>query len=323
MFFRKSFYKFAESKQNTIKMNEDLQKHINEFILKNEGKRFTLDELNKHLSKFIDKQNNHSNPLFEGYSPREMSYLMYEQLGSDNSPVKFLPLNETDYDSIPLFRLIKYITDFLSNNGQIKLTATGRFPLKMVNELYPIGISDSLIEEGFFKLRKEGDSVLIRLAHIMLLLMKMVKERKNVMTLTKIGEQMIKNNETLLRELLYAFRFKLNLGYFDAYSHQKINGLGISFSLVLLSKYGDKKRPYQFYANKYFAAYPDLLKEISPRYTSAEEEAGSCYFIRLFKRCLLFLGLIEIEEKRKNWDNDIIYKTPLFDKLIKIEPHKF
>lgn len=70
------------------------------------------------------------------------------------------------------------------------------------------------------------------------------------------------------------------------------------FSLILLSKYGNQKRSYRFYAEKYFKAFPDLMKGFDNQYGTVEEQGAFCCSIRTFERFMLHLGLIEIEKTK-------------------------
>ena len=90
------------------------------------------------------------------------------------------------------------------------------------------------------------------------------------------------------------------------------------FSLILVSKYGGQKRSYKFYADKYFKAFPDLLKNYDVDYGTIEENSARCYSVRTFERYMLYFGLIEVEAENR-YDSEInIRKTPLFDKVIEI-----
>lgn len=54
-----------------------------------------------------------------------------------------------------------------------------------------------------------------------------------------------------------------------------------------------------------------------------EKRAHNCYSLRTFDRFLNYFGLIKIERDENKWTFDThITKTDLFDKLIKVKPHK-
>lgn len=72
----------------------------------------------------------------------------------------------------------------------------------------------------------------------------------------------------------------------------------------------------EFYADKYFKAFPHFLisKNVEFRY------AKSYYSHKTFERFLTYFGLITIEKEGKGLDEKMyVQKTELFDKLIHCE----
>lgn len=301
-------------------INEELQKHITE-CEKKYGPAPSLEVLNQWIGEFMQKLNNTGLPQFEGYSSTEM-FTIIHGLWNENSPVQMRELSEQDFNAIPLFCQIKYITDVLHREGKIKLTSTKAIPPKFVKEMYELGVRDWMIEEGYSKLRKEGDSQSVVLTHILLKLMKIIKEQKGVMTFTKSGEMIAKNNQKLFEELLMTFTNKFNFAYFDGYENESIGGMASGFSFILLSKYGIEKRSYKFYAEKYFKAFPDLLKGFDSNYSTIKEQGARCFSLRTFERFMLHFGLIEFEETKHPENEIYITKSQLFDKIIQVIPPK-
>lgn len=295
-------------------MDEELQRYIAE-CEKKYGPATSIELLNQWIGEFMQKRNSAPLSQFEGYSPNHMFAIIHGLWGI-GSPVKMKRLSEEDLNTIPLFRQIKYITDTLLCEGKIKLTATKAIPPKIVKEVYELGVRDELIEAGISKLTKELDSQAVILTHIMLKIMKVIKEQKGVMTLTKNGERFAKDSNKLFQELLWNFTCRYNFSYLDGYGNEPVGGMGSGFSFILLSKYGDQKRSYKFYAEKYFQAFPDLLKGFTREYCTIEEQGANCYSLRTFERFMLHFGLVEIEKTKYPESEVYIKKTPLFDKMI-------
>ena len=90
------------------------------------------------------------------------------------------------------------------------------------------------------------------------------------------------------------------------------------FSLILIAKYGGQKRSYKFYADKYFKAFPDLLRNYEVNYNTIEKHSAQCYSVRTFERYMLYFGLIEIEKTKYPEQKIYITRTPLFDRVISI-----
>ena len=193
----------------------------------------------------------------------------------------------------------------LQRDGKIKLTTKGALPTKLVKEIYPLGASDYLVEAGLSKLYKEADTIATQLTHFVMKEMKIVKEVHGVMTIAKGREKMLEDDYALMKSMFYVMTNLFNFAYFDRMVDENIGIVGISYSIVLLHKYGNIKRSSAFYSTKYFKAFFPGVND------------HHAYSIRVFDRCLRQLGLITYEE-RGFIDSPYIQKTDLFDKLITV-----
>lgn len=280
-----------------------------------------LEEINKHLEKIQNELNNRGLPDFEGYSPLEMQFILYDTFGK-NSPIQLNELCDTDFKKIPLLNQTKYLLQIVNDSVELKLTTKGFLPTKIVSDIYNQEfIKDEMIESGISKLYKETDSNSINLTRILLELSGLVKKRNNKLSLTKKGKTEFNDNHKLLKSIMLTFGTKFNWAYYDGYGENEIGQLGFGFSLILLSKYGSAKRLDLFYGKKYLTAFPMLLARIEPsKFSTREEQVYRCYSLRTFDRFLDYFGLIKIDSKNK-WDSEkFIKKTDLFDKLIKVRP---
>ena len=282
----------------------------------------SLEELQKHIDQIMNEQNNRGIPEFEGYSPIDMQYILYDTFG-EKSPIQLLKLSELNYNNIPILNQIKYLLQLIDKKGELKLTTKGYLPTKVVSEIYNQKfIKDEMIESGISKLYKETDSMSINLTRILSELSGTVKKRNKKLSLTKKGKAELNNNHKLLKSIFKAFGTKFNWAYFDGYGDNQIGQLGFGFSLILISKYGSEKKPDYFYSNKYLSAFPMLIEQVEPsQFETNEKHASECYSLRTFDRFLNYFGLIKIESENK-WDSEkFIMKTELYDKLIKVRPH--
>ena len=263
-------------------------------------------------------------PNFEGYSPIEMQYILYSIFDED-SPIKILELSESDYNKIPILNQIKYLLRLIEKKGELKMTAKGFLPTKVVSEIYGQKfIKDEMIEAGLSKLYKETDAMSINLTRILSELSGLVKRRHNKLSLTKKGKLELNENHRLLKTIFSTFGEKFSWAYYDGYGDTQIGQLGFGFSLILLSKYGSENRHHSFYSKKYLSAFPVLIEKLIPsKFDTVERQASSCYSIRTFDRFLNYFGLIHIiSDGILNPDKDI-KKTALFDKLIDIRPPNY
>ena len=67
-------------------------------------------------------------------------------------------------------------------------------------------------------------------------------------------------------------------------------------SLFLISEYGNITRNSEFYAEKYFEAYPYLLTEKS--FDGSIDTNYRCYSVRTFERFLEYFGFTESTEEK-------------------------
>lgn len=281
-----------------------------------------LNEIQNHLDNIMSEQNNRTIPDFEGYSPFEMHQILHFTFEAD-SPIKLQKITDLDYKNIPLLNQIKYLTNLISVKGEIKLTNKGFLPTNVVSDIYQQRfLTDEYIERGISKLYKETDSLTINLTRLLIELAGIAKKRTGKLSLTKKGEKILSNDQKLLKTIIEIFASKFNWAYYDGFGENHIGQLGYGFSLILLSKYGDKNRLDSFYSEKYFKAFPQLLDSIEPTYGTLESYSTRCYSLRTFDRFLDFFGLINIEQERNGLDTiKHISKSKIFDKLIKCTPH--
>lgn len=280
-----------------------------------------MDEnIYRQAKKKIAKHNKTGRSIFENYSPNEMQHLIYDLFG-EKSPIQWINMDKTDYKAIPMFIQIKYLTHIIKDEEELKLTQKGHLRTKLVADIYKQGfIKDEAIESGITKLYKETDANAINLTRILLEISPIVKKRHNKLSLTQKGRQIIKDDHKFLLTLLKAFFNKFNWAYYDGYTQNQIGRMGVGFTFILISKYGNSERPASFYAEKYFNAFSHLLDELSPDPHMTNKERGEgCYTLRTFDRFLNWFGLVNVRQETYS-DPKYILKTDLFDKLIKCRP---
>ena len=278
-----------------------------------------LERLKKYVEQLIQEENNKSIPDFEGYSPIEMSHILDHPF-DNNSPIQLIETGEVDYNNMPLLSQIKHLLQIVEENGELKLTAKGFLPTKVVAEIYHQGfIKNQFIELGISKLYKETDALGVHLTRLIAELSGLVKKRHKKMSLTKKGKVELNDNFKLFKSIFTAYTTKFNWAYNDGFGENDIGQLGFGFSLILLNKYGSEKQRNHFYTEKYFKAFPKLL-ELNEQ--SGNDSSYRCYSVRTFDRFLEYFGFIKIV-KKSPWDSiNSIEKTDRFDKLIKIIPPK-
>ena len=281
-----------------------------------------LGDLQKHIDQVMNEQNNREIPEFEGYSPFEMHHILHFTF-EPNSPINLQNLADSDCLKCPMFNLVKYFLDLVKSKGEIKLTAKGFLPTKIVQDIYNQGfLEEYQFSSGISKLYKESDSLTVNLTRLLSELAGLTKKRNGKISLTKTGEKIASDNQKLIDLIFKTMTQKFSWAYYDHYENEQIGQFGFGFSLILLSKYGAEKQLDNFYSDKYIKAFPQFLESINPTYGTIEEYAGNCYSVRTFERFMHFFGLVKIEKEGKMLDRmKFIIKTELFDKLIKVRPH--
>ncbi len=276
-----------------------------------------MDEIEKYVLESIRHKNNRPIDDFEGYSPNEMQIILYDFF-SAKCPVQIQEISNSNYLKIPLLNQVKFLLKIIQENNGLKLTKKGNLPTKVVAEIYSQGyLKDDFIDSGISKLYKEEQVQTIRLTRILLELSDLVKKRNNILSITKKGQKLIINNPLLFKHILMIFSSKFNWAYFDGYENEEIGQTGFGFTLLLLNKYGKKERNIFFYAKKYLKAF-DFKNNPNSDFP---DNLPNAYSIRTFDRFLDYLGLVQISGKRFGEIRNV-KTTKLFEKLIKVQPHK-
>jgi predicted transcriptional regulator len=267
----------------------------------------------------INEQGHRGISEFEGYSAIEMESILYEPF-EKNSPIQLLKMSEAEYNNVPILNQIKYFLKLIEREGELRLTAKGFLPRKIVFEIYNQKFLKEA-EEGVGRIYRETDLIHVNLTRILSQLSGIVKKRNNKLSLTKKGKEELYDNHRLLKNILRTFGIKFNWAYHEGYGDNYVGQFGFGFSLILLSKYGNKKRLDSFYSDKYFRAFPMLLNDVqSTQYSTKMEVALASYSLRTFNRFLRYFGLIKIDSSKTLKTPKYVVKTELFDKLIKVIP---
>ncbi len=264
--------------------------------------------------------NNQANEDFDGYSPTEMEYILYEPFIKE-SPVQFCEnIPDELLDQVPMLKMVEYLMDKIEEAGELKLTKTGALPRNIVLDLYGRYIKDEAVERFHYKVSKETDSISVQAAHISLVVSKLIRKRNNKISLTRLGKSLKTNRRELFINVFTAYGQRFNLAFFDGYESQIVGNLGFAFSLILLSKFGEEKLQTSFYSDKYGKAFPEVLKDFGHSYSTPKKEMERCYARRTFHNFFNLFNLIEIEET-PSWDEpDLVKKSAIFDHIFRIIP---
>ncbi len=282
-----------------------------------------LDWMNQFFCELIDKGNDgivNLMPYINASMGIENS--SSDRVFSDDVDQEFCvrinTLPEIEYEKIPIFKQVKYFLKLIRNEGEIKLTKNGYLPQKIVKRIF----EQRMIKEPydyFGKRYNERDIITVHITNILVELAGLYKKRHNKISLTKTGAEMLSDNKMLFSLIFRTFVTKLNWAYFDGCLNEDIGQYGFEYSLILLSKYGDKKRNTYFYAKKYFEFFPYLLNASNTDGFYDVDSAYYCYSFRTFYRFLYYFGLVNVKRGKVYNFQMFVKKTALFDKLVVLE----
>ncbi len=268
-----------------------------------------LDDLNKELQKRAKIHNNTPIDAFEGLTPVQMRQL--ENFPNNESPLVLNKLSEEELQICPLYLQVRFLIDKMKGGRELKLTKSGALPTNLVKEIYGLGcLKNKYIDEGITKLYKESDAEEISITRILLEISSLTKKRKGKLSPTKKGEKYADEGNSILVEILTVLLYKFNWAYFDRYEYEVIGRINPAFSLFLLKKYGSTQRSSNFYAEKYFKAFPQLLEE--------QKSSFRCYSLRTFERYFKFMGFVNLEKEEILKLADI-QKTQFFDNIFSLK----
>lgn len=281
-----------------------------------------MDDIQQYLNKFMERENNRGLAQFERYSPIEIEYLIHYPF-EPNSPIALLKGTDSDYDKIPILNQVKYLLNRINETKSIKLTQAGYLPTKLVRVTLDQNFLNLNDPERNFIANKELDSPFLHLTMNLMTISGLIKKQNGTISLPAKTKRILDNNEALFRKIFETFVLKYNWAYNTWGNEEKIGQLGFGFTLVLISKYGNIYRPYSFYAQKYFTAFPALLSSVNSLYGSSQEFAYEIYRLRSFTSQNKYFNLFDVQDN-EDWKNRkvLVKKSVLFDRLIKCEPHK-
>ncbi|KKP81337.1 MAG: hypothetical protein UR81_C0001G0008 [Candidatus Levybacteria bacterium GW2011_GWB1_35_5] len=227
-----------------------------------------------------------------------------------------LVVTNDEVKSIPFFHDFIIYLKYLEEQP-IKLTATGNISLKDIHELSKRFKEQEVFEEFKhfgWKITTEPQIQFLHQIKIIARVMRLTCKNKSVLSITKSGRGFLKNLSSLeqFNEMVLHYWYRVNWDYFtptrEIYGSsfsERLQDVQKSIWHTLLNKgtnwidYSEFCKSVNLYFNftPYFEDYP---------YSTPEEELKSEIRHVLFRRNLVLFGCVEIEEKGKKWDAEIV-----------------
>ena len=280
----------------------------------------SLEELNAFAAQRMEVQNKRSLTEFCGLSPEQMYHLLHTPFTAPET-VRFATDIESSGDS-GIMRIFISLVEAIGESG-LKATAKGNLPLKFCKAMAEqIGQQDN----GIRRLRLGGISSEVDLeelhcARLVAQLAGLIRKYRGKFVLNRKCRDMLalKNNGGIYLELFKAYTTQFNWGYRDGYPEAPIVQHSFLYTLFLLGSFGDVERPQRFYEDRFLAAFPmalDMFPETS--YSSTEDDARHCYFLRSLERFAVFFGLAEFSSASGKLYREKcqVRKTALLDRFV-------
>ena len=305
-----------------MSLSDDIIKKIQEEINRRGGMVHSTNENNQIVREVTDMHNTSLLPGFEGLSPSQMHYILNDPF-SEECVVRFNKNMNPAYTSqLPMVQIGIIILNNIDPVKGLNLTMTGKLSRKIIREIYNLGFfgqnQDIILTS---KVLNEADYLPAGMGHILLKLAGLIRIRKNRMYLTNSGRSAQQNSNELFTKLFQSFVQKFNKGYFDRYENEEIGNTVFAFIIYLLARYGDVLRDCDFYARKYFKAFPMLASLSSSQYINSEYNPNhSCFKIRVITRGLDLFGLVDLKVTKLDFYRFkySVKKSPAFDSIFSI-----
>ena len=284
----------------------------------------SLEDLNAFAKQRMDQRNQRALDEFCGLSPEQMTHLLYTPFDSPETVCFSADVASTRDTEI--MRLFIPLVEAIGENG-LKTTAKGNLPLKfckaMADQLRQAdngeGGGSRLLRFG--GISSEIDLEILHCTRLVAQVTGLIRKYRGKFVLTRKCQKMLvlEDYGNIYFELFKGYTTKFNWGYRDGYPEAGIVQHSFLYTLFLLASFGNIQRPQQFYEDKFLAAFPmalDMLPATS--YSTAEDEASHCYFLRSMDRFAVFFGLAEFNLKSRKLYREkyLVRKSTLLDNFV-------
>lgn len=280
----------------------------------------SLDELNDFTRQLMKERNQKARDEFCGLSPVQMAHLLYAPFSSAETVTFSTAI--APGSQVGIMRLFMLLADAVGDSG-LKATATGNLPLKFCKAVAQRlqkedDGTDWLLVGG---IRSESDLEILHCTRLVAELAGLIRKYRGQFVLTRKCQKMLEREDSggLYFELFKAYTTKFDWAYRDGYLQAELVQHSFLYTLFLLASFGAEHRSQQFYEDKFLTAFPMAL-EMFPEtaYSTADDSARRCYFLRALHRFAVFFGLAElvVESKELYRVEYGIRKSELLDRFV-------
>lgn len=280
----------------------------------------SMEELNAFAKQRMEVQNRRSLAEFCGLSPEQMYRLLHTPFTAPETVHFATDAESTEKSGI--MRVFIPLVEAIGESG-LKTTAKGNLPLKFCRAM-----AEQLSQQdnGILSMRLGGISSEVDLdqLHCTRLTAQfagLIRKYRGKFVLTRKYRDMLaqKNNGGIYLALFKAYATQFNWAYRDGYPEAPIVQHSFLYTLFLLGLFGEIERPQRFYEDKFLSAFPMAL-EMFPEtsYSTTEDSARRCYFLRSLERFAVYFGLAEFSSTSGELFREKcqVRKTTLLDRFV-------
>jgi hypothetical protein len=257
----------------------------------------SLDEVQAFVGRHTQQQNQRPLDEFHGLSPEQMHRLLHFPFASPEL-VRFPEVLDTK-PTAPIVALLGMLLEAIGEKG-LKPTAKGNLPRKFCREAALAHWGEELYRENtrFGGINREEDFLDLHITRLTAELAGFIRKYKGRFILSRNCRTLLTGNglAALYPRLFAAYVEQFNWSYRDRYPELRFIQTAFLFTLYLLMRYGDTRRPHEFYEDSFLRAFPMLLDEL-PQHEifTPDEEVRRCYTWRTLVHFVGFFGLATVE----------------------------
>ena len=250
---------------------------------------------------------------FAGLSPAQMYALVNQPWDSPETPVQAQLTTMEMVEASLLCRGMLVALQYFSPDKGEKLTLQGRWPKKLLMQIFELGDAGSLIPGR--PPRLEEDSPLARALHVILYQGGLLRKAKGRMLTTQKGKQLMTMPVNACEWIEHQYTERFNWAYLDGFPEAVRYQQHWGYLVWLLLKYGEEERPLSFYVDCYLKAWPMFLDELPEDQLGRAPEGifQSIFEVRYIRRGFAWLGWVDYRQEGRGLDATIMLRaTPAF-----------
>jgi len=256
----------------------------------------SFEEVQAFVAHHAQERNQRSLDEFHGLSPKQMHHMLHLPFTSPEL-VRFPEVLDTR-PTAPILTLFELLADAIGEQG-LKPTAKGNLPRKFCREAALAYWGEDNYRENtrVGSINREEDFFDLHVTRTVAELSGLVRKYKGRFILGRDCRRLLAGEglAAVYPRLLRTYIEQFNWSYRDRYPELRFIQTAFLFTLYTLMRYGNTRRPHQFYEDSFLRAFPMVLDEIPEHsFFTPEEEVRNCYTWRTLVHFVGFFGLANV-----------------------------